>query len=75
MYRRAAPFQAALAVTGSVAGLVAWATGSGWLWLIGALLLGSVIPFTFRASTPTNHRLMDPRLDVSAVQASELLAR
>ena len=75
MYARAAPMQAALAVVGSLAALWAWWTGSGWLWLLGAVLLGFVVPFTLIAVMPTNNRLKDPALDVSSAEASDLLAR
>ncbi|MDA7722943.1 DUF1772 domain-containing protein [Pseudomonadales bacterium] len=46
MYKRAAPLQIALAVAGTIAGLVAWYLSGSMLWLIGALLLASVIPIT-----------------------------
>ena len=46
MYHRAAPMQGGLAVVGSLSGLLAWFSGSGVLWLVGAALLGSVVPFT-----------------------------
>ena len=60
MYRRGAPMQAGLAMVGSVAGLLAWFFGSGLLCLVGALLLGSVIPFTLFRIKPVNDRLLAP---------------
>jgi Domain of unknown function (DUF1772) len=75
MYARAAPMQATLALVGSLAALWAWWVGRGWLWLLGAVLLGFVIPFTLIAIMPTNNRLEDPALDVSSAEASALLAR
>jgi hypothetical protein len=75
MYARATPMQAALALVGSLAALWAWWIGRGWLWLLGAFLLGFVIPFTLIAIMPTNNRLKDQTLDVSSVEASDLLAR
>ena len=75
MYARAAPMQASLAVAGSAAGLWAWWNGSGWLWLLGGVLLGFVIPFTLVVIAPTNDRLTDPVLDPSSAEATDLLAR
>lgn len=73
MYRRAAPMQAGLAVVGSLAGLLAWLSGSGWPWLIGALLLGSVVPFTLLRIKPVNDQLLG--LDADVPDASTLLRR
>jgi uncharacterized membrane protein len=75
MYARAAPMQASLAAVGALAALWAWWSGRGWLWLLGALFLGSVIPFTLLVIMPTNDRLKDPTLDVSSAEASDLLIR
>jgi uncharacterized membrane protein len=76
MYERAAPIQASLALLGSLAALWAWGwNGSGWLWLIGAILLTFVIPFTLIVIMPTNDRLKDPALDPSSREAGDLLAR
>jgi len=75
MYRRAAPMQAGLALVGSLAGFVAALLGSGLLWLLGALLLGSVVPFTLLRIKPVNDRLLDPNLDPSAPEIPELLSR
>jgi len=62
-YRRAASMQAGLAVVGSLAGILAWLSGSGAGWLVGSLLLGSVIPFTLVAMRDVNARLLAPELD------------
>ena len=74
-YRRAAVMQAALAAVGSLAAIVAWATGRGPLALIAGLLLGAVIPYTLLVVFPTNKRLLDPSLAASAPDAGALLAR
>jgi hypothetical protein len=52
MYRRAAPFQGGLAILGSVSGVIAWASGAGALWLLAAVLLGAVVPFTLLGRRP-----------------------
>ena len=46
MYRRAAPMQIALAVIGTIAGLIQWYVSENLLWLVGAITLISVIPIT-----------------------------
>src|SRR5918992_4391909 len=74
-YRRAAVMQASLAALGLVAGLLAWADQRDPLLLIGALLLGLVIPFTLLVILPTNKRLLDPGLDHRSAEASALLLR
>jgi hypothetical protein len=59
-YRRAAVMQASWAAVGGVAGVAAWLhSRNGWL-LTGALLLGSVVPFTRLVLWPTNKPLLDP---------------
>ncbi len=67
--------QVSLAVVGCVAGVTAWIhSGNGWL-LTGALLLGSVIPFTLLVIWPTNKALLDPTLAAETPEAVDLLAR
>ncbi len=56
-YARAAPMQAGLALLSLALGLWAWwRTDVDWL-LLGALLIGAVIPLTLIAILPTNRRL------------------
>ncbi len=74
-YHRAAIMQAVLALTGLVAGTGAWLSGSGVWWLVGAMILGSVIPFTLLVIFPTNKRLLDPALDRKSEKARQLLAQ
>jgi hypothetical protein len=75
MYRRAAPLQAGLAIVGSIAGACAWIAGAGALCLLGALLLGFVVPFTLLGIKPVNDRLLEPGLDPSAGDVPRLLRR
>jgi Domain of unknown function (DUF1772) len=75
MYARAAPIQASLALLGSTAAAWAWWIGSGWLWLLGAIVLAFVIPFTLVVIKPTNDRLMDPTLASASDEAKGLLVR
>jgi hypothetical protein len=74
-YRRAAVMQAALAAIGSVAGASAWWLGAGRPWLIGAVVLSFVVPFTVLVIMPTNQRLLDPGLDKTSAEADALLVR
>jgi hypothetical protein len=68
--------QAPLALAGLVGGVVAWVTGSGWAWLVGAILLGSVVPVTLLLIGPTtNRQLLNPSLDVEAPATRAVLSR
>src|SRR5688572_4480713 len=60
-YRRAALLQASLAVVGSLAAGAAWLSGAGTGWLLGGLLLVSVVPFTLLVILRTNKALLDPQ--------------
>jgi len=73
-YKRATFMQAPLAVLSFLSGLAVWLFGGGLLWLIAAVLIGSVVPFTFIAVMPTNHQLLAPR-DPSSAETRSLLER
>ena len=74
-YRRATVMQASLAIAGCVLGLwSAWVYNDVWL-ASGAVLLGSVVPFTLVIMWPTNRQLVDPALDPSSQRATQLLIR
>src|SRR2546426_3434355 len=51
-YRKAAVMQALLAALGLVSSVAAWFAGARAWWLIGGVLLGSVIPFTLFVIIP-----------------------
>jgi uncharacterized membrane protein len=74
-YRRATAMQAALALIGTIAALVRWGAGGRPGWLLGAILLGSVIPFTLVVIRPTNQRLLDASLPPDSPETAALLAR
>jgi hypothetical protein len=74
-YRRAAVLQASLAVLGFLFSAVAWLTGAKVGWLVGGMLLVSVIPFTLTVIMPTNRELLDSSLDKRAERAAQLLSR
>lgn len=58
MYRRAAWLQASLAVIGAAAGIIAWWKRADSLWLAGAVLLFSAVPFTLVIIKPVNDALI-----------------
>ena len=72
-YRRAAVMQALLALAGAIAGLGAWLMGAQLAWLVGALLIFTVVHFTLIAIRPTNKQLLDPTLDHASDKADRLL--
>jgi hypothetical protein len=55
-YTRAAVMQASLAIVSFLAGLAAWWLGGGVRWLVGAVLIGLVVPYTLLVVEPTNDR-------------------
>jgi hypothetical protein len=67
--------QATLAATGFLAALCAYVLGAGTRWLIGGILLGLVIPFTFIVILPSNRRLLSPDLATNSPEARQLLDR
>jgi hypothetical protein len=74
-YRRAAVMQAIFALAATVAGIGAWFMDARLAWLIGALLIFMVVPFTLVAIRPTNKQLLDPTLDPRSEEARRLLQR
>ena len=75
VYRRAAVMQVMLALLATGAGLAAWITGGSVLWLVGALLIFAVIPFTLVVIRPTNKQLLDTATDPASAQTQRLLLR
>ena len=74
-YRRATVMQATSAAVGLLASVAAWLAGASFLWVVGGVLLGSVIPFTLIVILPTNKRLLSPALDRRSADTERLLAR
>ena len=72
-YRRATWLQAPLALLSLACGLAAWLLGARFGWLIGALLVGAVVPFTFLVIMPTNNKLLAPDRDLSSTETRALL--
>ena len=74
-YKRASVMQASLAVIGGVTGVLAWALLGGLGYLVGALLLLTVVPFTLLVVFPTNKRLLELHAEGQIGNARELLER
>ena len=72
-YKRATWMQAPLAIIGLLTGVLACFLGGGTSWLIGALLIGSVVPVTFMIIMPTNQKLLEPGRDLNSVETRSLL--
>ncbi|HUL42252.1 MAG TPA: DUF1772 domain-containing protein [Burkholderiales bacterium] len=57
-----------------IASVTAWFAGSSIWWLIGGLLLSSVIPFTLIVIMPTNKKLLAPGLEKNSQVTRQLLS-
>jgi hypothetical protein len=74
-YARATWLQAPLALVSLLCGIGAWLLGAGLGWLIAALLVGAVVPFTFAVIMPTNNKLLAPGRDLASAETRALLIR
>jgi hypothetical protein len=74
-YKRATWLQAPLAVLSAVCGVGAWFLGAGGAWLVAAMFVGAVVPFTFIVIMPTNHKLLEAGRDLSSTETRDLLKR
>jgi hypothetical protein len=72
-YRRATRLQASLAIISGLSALTSWWMTRDLSWLVGTILIGSVVPFTLIVILPTNKKLLDPSLDRSSESARQLL--
>ena len=75
MYELASRLQIALAVGGTLAGVIQWFLIRDPLWAIGAALLFFVIPFTVVVLKPINDQLLDPDAQRSDSQTEDLLTQ
>jgi hypothetical protein len=75
-YKRATLMQAPLAIIGFLCGIGAWWLGAGVPWLIAALLILAVVPFTLIIIEPTtNKQLLAPGRDLRSDETRKLLVR
>ncbi len=74
-YKRGTWMQAPLAIVSFLAGTASWLLGAGVGWLVGAIIILAVVPFTFVAIMPTNNQLLTPGRDLSSPETRALLKR
>jgi len=74
-YKRAVAMQVPLAVVSAVAGIASWLMTGGIMWLIGAILIFAVIPFTLIVIMPTNKLLLNPGRDRASAETRALLEK
>ncbi len=74
-YKRATVMQASLALLGFLSGLAVWLLDGDVMWLVGAVFIGLVVPFTFIAIMPTNHQLLTPGRDLASSETRMLLEK
>ena len=74
-YKRATVMQVLLAAISFICSLIAWLIYPNIYWLIGAILIIIVIPFTVIFILPTNKKLLDSSLDKDSDYAKQLLNR
>lgn len=74
-YKRATLMQAPLALVGCLAGLGVALFGGGAIWIIAALVIGSVVPLTLIGIAPTNRRLLATGRDLGSDETRALLER
>jgi len=75
IYKRAPVMQAPLVLLSFLAGVSAWLLSGGIMWFAGAVLIGSVVPFTFIVIMPTNHQLLAPGRDFGSAETRALLTK
>ena len=74
-YMRATWMQAPLALVSLVCGVAVWLMSGGIGWLIAAVLIGLVVPFTFVGIMPTNKSLLLRGRDLDSPDTRTLLER
>jgi hypothetical protein len=74
-YRRATWVQAPLAVLSFASGMAAWLLTFDAAWLVAAVLIGAVVPFTLVVVMPTNRQLLDSRSDRTGAETRTLLQK
>jgi Domain of unknown function (DUF1772) len=74
-YKRATVMQATLALLALFSGVASWLLGGNIMWLVGALAIGAVVPFTFIAIMPTNNQLLADGRDLASSETRGLLEK
>ena len=74
-YARAAVVQASLALVSFLSGVLSWWLADDTWWLVGALVMIAVVPFTLLVVAPVNHALLAPTRDPASPDTRILLER
>jgi uncharacterized membrane protein len=74
-YKRATLMQAPLAIVSFLGGIVSWLLGGGSGWLVGAIIILAVVPFTLIVIRPTNNQLLAQGRDLASLETRALLVR
>lgn len=74
-YRRATWMQAPLALVSLLCGIAVWLMSGNIGWLIAAILIGLVVPFTLIGIMPTNKSLLLSERDLGSPETLALLRR
>lgn len=74
-YKRATIMQASLALLGLLSGFTVWLLNGDSYWLVGAVCIGLVVPFTFIGIMPTNRLLLAPGRDLNSSDTRALLVK
>lgn len=75
MYAKASILQIALALLGTVFGMVSWHYSKNTEWLIGSIFLISVVPITLLFIKSINDQLLDPKSSLSSDEVLSLLKK
>ena len=74
-YKRATVMQAPLAVISALSGFAVAMLGGGPRWLLAAVLIGAVVPFTLVVIARTNRQLLASDRDLASAETRSLLDR
>ena len=74
-YPRAVPWQASTAAICFLSSIILAFVDRNWLWALGGVALGIVIPFTLIVIFPTNKKILDPTTVLTPADAAMLLRR
>src|SRR4030095_2443483 len=74
-YKRATLMKTSLAIVSFLCGVASWLFGGGSGWLVGAIIIFAVVPFTLLVIMPTNSQLLAPGRDLASPETRALLER
>jgi uncharacterized membrane protein len=74
-YHRATRMQVPLALIATISAAGSWWFEGSMLWIVGAVIIFAVVPYTLIVILPTNKRLLATGLDHASQDTQRLLAR